>query len=380
MRVLVGGVHLGGDGYPNARNTIRLMQQRLGIQVIECGRWLPANSNLWAVAQAAPLRKLATLASLVVGNLQSLVRILFATRRGDWVYVPHPGLFFLWLASWLPRRARPRCVLDGYISVWDSLHADRDRRPSRMQQMLRRFEARAWRAAQHVIVDTTRNREHFVRTFALDPARVHAWPLAIDEPPSPAYRRSGNDSIRVLYLGTLVPLHGVEHLAALAQSIDDMPGVELDIVGTGQQAQILEQALAGCGPRVRWTRDWQGPRQVERWIAGADICLGVFGGAGKASRVLPFKLYHYFAQGRAVISQRELSLPEGVPAPPIHAIDPTCHGALAGAVRLLAEDRLRRETLAAHAAEYYGKHLSHDLIVAHWSRLMGISEEPAFDA
>lgn len=367
MRVLVGGVHLGGDGYPNARNTLELLRQEPGVEVIECGRWLHPEHRLWRVAQAGVITRIKWSFELLVGNLVSLWRVCRIAHRDDWVYVPHPGLFFLWFASWMPRSRRPRCILDAYISVWDALHSDRDDRPGG-RVLLRRIEARAWRAAERVIVDTIANRDYFIDAFRLDPARVNAWPLAIDEP-VPIITPRSPGVVRILYVGTFVPLHGVEHLAKLAEAASSLPEVELLIVGDGQQAFLFERVAALTNARVRWIREWQSIEQVNAWIAQADICLGVFGGSGKASRVLPFKLYHYLAHGRPVISQAALSVPEGVPMPPIYAIEPTEPHALVDAVRKLVADTGSRRLLAEQSSDFYRLHLSNDAVRRRWLNL-----------
>jgi glycosyltransferase involved in cell wall biosynthesis len=102
---------------------------------------------------------------------------------------------------------------------------------------------------------------------------------------------------------------------------------------------------------------------VDRWISGeeyeqelaeADICLGVFGGTAKATRVIPSKVYDALAAGRPIITAdtpaaREL-LTHGDDAWLCPANDAA---ALADAISTLARDETLRLRLAAGARRIY---------------------------
>jgi hypothetical protein len=107
----------------------------------------------------------------------------------------------------------------------------------------------------------------------------------------------------------------------------------------------------------------------------AHICLGVFGGGSKASRVLPFKLYYALAGGFPVISQAMLSTPEGAPMPPIHAVDigaaeEAAAAALAARILELAESRETRASMAQASAEYFDRCLSDEALLKAWRSLL----------
>lgn len=379
MKLYVGGVGLAGAGYPNAARTIELLERQSDIEVIQCGRWLPPDLHLWKLARLPRWRALRWILVLVFGNLASLFRVCVRNWRTPGpVYVPYPGLFFLFWASLVPNRWRPACIVDSYISVWDSMFRDRAADSSRtvVARALKRAEARALRAATLVLVDTEANRKLFVQEFGLDAANIRSLPLAIDEEqftaaPQPSGPEGGS-RIRVIFVGTLIPLHGIGVvLDALLPLLDD-PRLEFRLIGSGQQAeQVAEFMEQHPDARVTWVRDWCALDRIASEIAASDICLGVFGGDGKAARVLPFKLYMYLACGRAIISQAGLSTPEGVPPPPIEALDSADGPRLADAIRQMADQSSRRRELQGEAAAYYRRWLSNACVATAWQTILG---------
>lgn len=374
MRILVAGVALRGSGYPNAWQTIRVLREKLELEIVECGQWLPEDFHLWKLTQGSRIRAMWSLSGFLLGNLFSMIKVLMRHRNGDVVYVPYPGMFLLWMASFVPSRFRPRCLVDAYISVWDTLYRDRSmgKGAGLVARLLAWVEGRALRAAWRVIVDTQANREYMVCLFGLQPHRVLAIPLAIDEALFRSdFQRSNDDkTVNVLFVGTFVPLHGIDTLLKGIQPLFDDGRFRFTLLGDGQSASILANALQlNKVARIEWIRDWQPLERIAERIGKADICLGVFGGQGKASRVLPFKLYMYMAMGKPVINQAWLSWPDGAPRPPVVGTENASD--IHSALLMLADDAIERRTLSQKSHDYYFKWLSNERVAEAWRVLLG---------
>lgn len=368
----VAGVALDGPGYPNACATTRMLESHPGVQVKDIAHWLRPDFHLWKLARGTRTQKVAGLSRIIWGTAASLCRLLLRHRTGDRVYVPYPSAFLLWLLSWLPRRWRPRCVCDAYITLWDSLFQDRGMGAAGgwLSRLLLRAEVRALGAATHVIVDTQANAQHIHRLFGVPLERIHAFPLALDEALLPGRDggRRGGHGIHVVFIGTFVPLQGTK---IIAQAIDKLRGQdspEFTLIGDGQQADEASRWLQD-NPAVSWLRGWQPADVIGAHLACADICLGIFGGDGKAARVLPFKLYMAMAAGKAIITQHAYSTPDGCPPIPAMTCDATPE-ALAEAITLLARDPERRIRLERQSRDYFERYLSTTALAAHWERLL----------
>jgi len=373
-RLLLAGYALWGEGYPNARNTVRIIGEQLGVGVVDCGFRLPGDFHLWRLARSGKRATIVGLARLLAGNLASAMILLARARRDDIAYVPHPSLFLLWLLSWIPTRWRPTCICDAYITLWDTLFEDRNlggTSAGMLSRLLLAAESRALRAAARVVVDTAANAEHVAQRFGVPRPRLSAIPLATDasgmtppDPPQSPRNDQEDGIINVLFVGTFVPLQGTTRIAAALERLRDDASLRFTLIGDGQAAGTVEQALQ-ANPRVRWLRRWTSPAEIECELRQADICLGVFGGEGKASRVLPFKLYAALAAGKPIITQQDYGLPEGTPPLPAVLVDPD-PPALAEAIQRLARSTSQREALAARARLYFRDHLGAATIAAHW--------------
>lgn len=375
-RLFVAGVGLRGSGYPNACNTLRMLRDTRQIEVVECGSWLPEDTHLWKLAQSPRHKALPFLIRLLAANVVSVIRLALKNSSRDIAYVPYPGVFLLWLLSWVPRRWRPRCVCDAYITIWDSLYQDRSlgTAGSRSSRLLLWMEARALSAAEGVIVDTVANADHIHRLFGVARESIHAFPLALDATTLPVANpdHAASREIRVLFIGTFVPLQGTAVIAQAIEALRGQDNLEFVMIGDGQQAEEVAPLLE-ANPAVTWYRGWQPSHVLTRELALADICLGVFGGNGKAARVLPFKLYMALAAGKAIITQHEHGVPEDCPPIPALTCD-ACPQSLADAIRRLANDAGQRASLARHAMDYFEQQLSTDKLAQRWAALIAEME------
>jgi len=109
--------------------------------------------------------------------------------------------------------------------------------------------------------------------------------------------------------------------------------------------------------------DWIPYHQLMDKMARAHICLGIFSQGGKASRVIPNKVFQGLAVGMPVITgdspaSREL-LTDGQDALLVPMGDP---GALAQAIRSLKTDRQLRLQIAAGGHNIFLKRCSAEVL------------------
>lgn len=376
-RILVAGVRATGDGYPNADRTLQILREHGVAEVVDLGSALPTGLHLWRVSHLRVTAKLWFLLRLLVGNIHSLASVLARHRRGDVVYVPYPAVFFLAFTAWLPGWCRPRCIADAYISLWDADANDRRNTRAGRGRLLRRMECMALRRAWRVMVDTRANREFLIAQLGLEASRVHSLPLAVDAAPFVATRSQRGDAatMDVVFAGTFIPLHGVDVILEAARMLRGDDRIQFTIIGDGQLAPALQATIAEAERfNLAWRRGWLPLTDLAAVVARADVCLGVFGGHGKASRVLPFKVYYALAAGKPVVTQSLMSLPDGLPPLPCIAVggDDTQERArrLADAVLRLAAEPALRTRLSEEAAGYFDAWLGPAAIAGYWRRML----------
>ncbi|WP_244667406.1 glycosyltransferase [Xanthomonas sp. D-109] len=341
--------------------------------------WLPEEFHLWKLTKLPRWQAAVALSRLAVRNAKSALKILVHTRRNDLVYIPYPGALLLWLLSWVPRGLRPRCICDAYITIWDTIYQDRGLGGTRggwLSNLVLRFESRALKCADGLIVDTSKNADHVAATFNVERHRIHALPLAMPEDITTdmgmVHSRRKDAPIRVLFFGTFVPLQGTTKIAQAIELLRDRTNLEFLLIGDGQAAEAAETYLTNH-PRVKWLRTWMALHDIKRHIVESDICLGVFGGRDKAARVLPLKIYIALAAGKPIVTQEFYSLPEGCPPIPAHTVHATAVDIANGILSLAEHSQLRSE-LGKKARSYYIQHLGEASITSSWKDILSTME------
>lgn len=91
---------------------------------------------------------------------------------------------------------------------------------------------------------------------------------------TPRFRRSGS-TLRVLYLGRLLPYKGVEHLIRAVATLPEGPVVQLDIVGDGPDRARLESIARNAGGAAVIRFHGAVPvADVPKWMESCDLfCL-----------------------------------------------------------------------------------------------------------
>lgn len=285
--------------------------------------------------------------------LASAVRRAVSRPRADILYTRDLGV-----ASWilrLPGWARPPLVYEshGLAHVFGATLGDllsNAAKASRgKQRRLAARERQVWRAAEGYVTLTAALRHGLESAWGARP-RVSTVPDGMRLPVGRTFAAPcAGPTVTVAYAGHLYPWKGVE---TLLRAIARVPGVNGLIVGGHPAEADLPrlQALARdlhLEGRVRFT-GLVAPPDVAAHVAGADILvLPNSASAVSATYTSPLKLFEYLAAGRAIVASDLPALREVL----THEVDallvpPDDPGALAGAVRRLAEDR----TLAARLA------------------------------
>ncbi len=303
-------------------------------------------------------------------DLRTVGRAIIAEARlalgpsldGDVVVVGYPGHLDV-LAAKRVAGGRP-VVFNPLVSLEDTMIGDRRLVDSRspVAAAIRRIDRIAFRNSDLVVADTAAHARYFVDRFRLPEDRLGVCFVgAEDRLFGPGPRNRG--TFDVLFVGKLIPLHGVETILAAAALC---PDIQFRFVGSGQ----LDGLLPTRPPNVLW-KPWIEYQQLPDLYRSAGCALGIFGTSDKAARVIPNKVFHALATASPLITAdtpaaREL-LEHGRDALLVPPGDPE---ALAAAVRQLATDPDLRGEIAARARETYAAHASEEVLGRRWRSLL----------
>ena len=351
MRVLYFGTY--ERDYPRNAQVISCLRDA-GVDVIErhAGVW-EQRRHKWSLGIGSVLR-------VARAELQ-----LFARRPHgafDAVIVGYPGHFDVPAARRIAR-GRP-LVFNPLVSLWDTVVGDRGRfgQHSAGAGVLRQVDRIAFRKADLVVADTEQHARFFRETFELPRDRVEVCLVGAEERLfRPGWQPPGE--FRVLFVGKLIPLHGLEVILEAARLA---PEVAFRVVGSGQ----LEPLLETRPPNVEWL-PWVEYELLPTELQSAGCALGIFSTNAKAARVIPNKAFQAIACGTPLVTAdtpaaREL-LVDGESAILVPPGDPT---ALAAAVRRLASEPELARRIAEGGLAAYRAHASEEVLGLRWRALL----------
>jgi glycosyltransferase involved in cell wall biosynthesis len=350
MRALYFGTY--ERDYPRNAQVISCLR-RAGVDVVErhVGVWEGRRESFRAGAGAA-LR-------LAAAELR-----LLAPLRADFdaLLVGYPGHLDLPAA----RRAageRP-VVFNPLVSLADTFVADRGRfrAGSAAARALTAIDRRALRAADLVVADTRANAEHLAALGGLPPERVEVCLVGAEERVfQPGWARS--EPFTCLFVGKLIPLHGIETILAAARAAPELP---FRVIGSGQ----LEAALRDRPANVDWI-PWVEYERLPDELHRAGCALGIFGTSDKAGRVIPNKAFQALACGTPLVTAdtpgaRELLVHEESAL----LVPPGDPQALAESLRRLAGDADLARALSKGGLATYRRMASEEVLGRCWRTVL----------
>jgi glycosyltransferase involved in cell wall biosynthesis len=291
------------------------------------------------------------------------LRLLHRPReRFDAVLVGYPGHFDLPAA----RRAahgRP-VVFNPLVSLSDTLVADRKRfsAGSLPARTLAKIDRHALRSADLVVADTRANGEHLAELAGLPPERIEVCFVGAEE----RLFRPGwapEEPFTALFVGKLIPLHGLETILAAARTAPDL---QFRIVGSGQ----LESLVRDRTENVEWI-PWVEYERLPAELHRAGCALGIFGTSGKAMRVIPNKAFQALACGTPLVTADTPAAQELL----VHdesavLVPPGSPEALANALRALQADPELARRLGTGGRATYEALASEQVLGARWRALL----------
>jgi glycosyltransferase involved in cell wall biosynthesis len=346
LRVLYFGTY--ERGYPRNAQVISCLR-RAGVDVVE------RHASVWEGREHKFAAGAGSAFRLAAAELSLLRR-----RDDDFdvLVVGYPGHFDLAAAKRVAR-GRP-IVFNPLVSLADTFVEDRLRfRPgSTPARVLERIDRAAFRAADLVVADTEAQADLF-RT--LGARRVEVCFVGAEERVFAPGWKPAADFV-ALFVGKLIPLHGVETILAAARL---SPDVAFRVVGSGQ----LDGVLAARPANVEWVL-WIEYEHLAGELHACGCALGIFGTSAKAGRVIPNKVFQALACGTPVVTADTRAVRELLDRRSAVLVPPGDAAALAEAVGQLAADPKLTARTAAAGLDAYRRSASEEILGARWRALL----------
>ncbi|MDT8397199.1 MAG: glycosyltransferase [Pseudomonadales bacterium] len=303
------GVNQFSDLYPNVKYKILILKKIEKI-FTKCFFYNLGDVTFYGTMKKKSFfKKLSMSLKIFYGTLRVIGCFIFNKEKN--VYIVYPAFFIVLFFSLMPKSRRPVIFIDAFISLYDTIVNDRAliKTDTWKARLLFVLEKKVFLTADHILVDTSDNAAFYGRIFQIPFDKFHVVPLAIPElimPDVGLNQEDGRKSNKFicLFVGSLVPLHGIEEILNAVKNLSHIPDIEFVIVGDGQQSALIEEFISEDKPvNLIWHKGVFPTDFIVNEIKRASLCLGVFGLGNKAARVVPYKLYYYAALGKAFVTQ-----------------------------------------------------------------------------
>jgi len=158
------------------------------------------------------------------------------------------------------------------------------------------------RKASKIITDTNSHASYSAELMGLPIEKYEAIPVGADERVFKRLKQARGDSNKfiVLYYGSMLPLHGVEHVIEAAIGIDNQ-NIEFLIIGGNDSVGADIETAVLKGANIKYKK-WVPYNDLPRVIASSDVCLGgPFGNTVQSQSVVTGKTIQFLRMGKPVI-------------------------------------------------------------------------------
>ncbi len=342
--------------YDLGKPRVRLLlagARAMNLEVLEC------HSEIWEgvedKSQLAGIKAKAKRISSLLLSYPFLIYRYLQLPPHDVVVVAYMGQFDI-LVIWLFARLRgvPICW-DVFISLYDTVVIDRKiiSQKSIAALMLYLLEWLSSRAANQLFMDTRTHAEYFEKLYHLPSNSVRHVYVGAESNLFKKERinHKPKEVFTVLFYGQFIPLHGIDTIVHAAKIIEKSgEDVLWILIGKGQEEPRINELIKKIGVKSIHRISWVSYGQLIEYINEADICLGIFEASGKATRVIPNKVYQILSAGKPLITGdtpaiREI-LDEG---PMVRLVNPGSPKALASGVLDLRKSLEKEVDMSTHS-------------------------------
>jgi glycosyltransferase involved in cell wall biosynthesis len=300
LKILYFGIYSKGVEYPRNNNLIRALRLN-GVEVIELHYELAESFEKRFSVIQSPIKAIKFFGGILL-SFVSLSLGFIKIPPVDIVIVGHPAYFHIHLAKLLRKMFQKNAILvyDIFFPLYEALVEDRKlvSRDNLQGRLLYRFEKTCCGCADICLIDTETHKQYLMSAYGLPSEKVlSVFVGATIDQQSSSYSWLEQETFNVIFVGTYIPLHGVDIILGAARHLQANHSIRFSIVGKGQLRQDMEQLAFEWELSNVTFYDWIQTDKLGQFISSHDLALGVFGITSKTSRVIPSKIFDICAVG-----------------------------------------------------------------------------------
>lgn len=286
------------EDYPRNITFIEALK-KVGVEVAVCHASIKADKS--ALGKVTYLPKL--LFSYIKAYFFLFVKAL--SLKCDAVIIGYPAHLDVLIFYTIFKFKGVPLFFNPLVSLYDTFIYDRRtfKEGSMLAKLIFFIDKLAFSLPEKVFIDTAAHRDFLSEFFGVSKDRFTVVPVGALEPFFNDEEVEKTGYFQILYCGKYIPLHSVETIVKAAKLLKTEKEIKFKLIGTGQEYRKIRKIVADEHIDNIEFVEWMNPEEVAKEIKRSHIVLGIFKRGGKASRVVPNKVFDALAAGAVVVTE-----------------------------------------------------------------------------
>ena len=170
----------------------------------------------------------------------------------------------------------------------------------------------SFQLADMITADTQSHKDYYCRKFHIDEDKIFVLPVGVNRDDFFPLETdvAENDVFTVGFYGSFIPLHGLDKIIKAASILREYEKIIFRIYGDGKGFKEIFRIHKSQNLKNLSLEGWARYEDLNSIINSFDLCLGIFGDSLKADLVIPNKIYHYSACGKACLTKASPAIRE----------------------------------------------------------------------
>ncbi len=297
--------------YPRNRMILNLLKEDFSVEELHIPLWEKTGDKTGSFLK--PSNLVLFFFTLLGIYFKLFFKLLFKVKSDDIIMTGYIGQFDLYLIYFFRFFFRKnKIIANPLVSFYDTIVEDRQivKEGGFVSKRILNWERKIYSICEQVWVDTEENKKYFVEKFNLAPEKVKVVYVGAEDCFFCRNDIKKFEEFTVLFYGKYIPLHGLNRIV---QAISLMPlSTKWMFIGKGQLYDTITkdfESLIKMGHQISIV-NWVDYENLNSFINGSHVTLGVFGDSKKASRVIPNKLFQAVSAKSVVLTMDSLAVRE----------------------------------------------------------------------
>ena len=199
---------------------------------------------------------------------------------------------------------RKPIVFDALTSLYDAHILDRKTYSPHSLKALKYWflDWLGCRLADVILLESNDSIQYFVKTFKAKKEKFKRMFIGSDDALFyPQNYKKNTNQFLVHFHGKYIPTQGVEYIIKAAKILEEK-NIKFNLIGNGLTYQMALNLSRKLNIKNINFIDFMPSKQVIKYMAQADVCLGIFGRTPKIRRSIPNKAYETLAMKKPLIT------------------------------------------------------------------------------